>query len=70
MSYSVQELGDEITRLKQALAEKDAAYQQLMAKAVRFAEWIDNDQDYCMQIHSIAKEFLNSPEVQTWREQK
>lgn len=52
------------------LSEKDAAYQQLMEKTVKFAEWINHDQDYYMEIHVIAKEFLESPEVQAWKERK
>lgn len=52
------------------IERKDLAYQQLMANAVRFAEWIVNDPDYYMEIHVIAKEFLASTEVQIWKEHK
>ena len=58
------------TGYREAEAIWEEKYQQLMEKAVRFAEWIGNDQDYYMEIHVIAKEFLDSPEVQTWKGRK
>lgn len=55
---------------EETVKRKDSAYRELMEKAIKFTEWIDNDQDHYMQIHVVAKEFLNSPEVQAWKEQQ
>lgn len=51
-------------------AADSAAYQQLMGKAVSFARWIVNDQEYHMQIHVIAADFLASPEVQAFLKER
>lgn len=53
-----------------AVCKAEEKYQQLMEKTVKFAEWINHDQDYYMEIHVIAKEFLESPEVQVWRKEQ
>ncbi len=53
---------------EQALDEKDKAYQQLMEHAVKFAEAFEviaNDNNItCIEV----QRFLNSPEVQAWKE--
>lgn len=52
------------------LAEKDHAYQQLMEKAIRFAETVVKIHDFCgVESSDIESSmFLNSPEVQAWKE--
>lgn len=58
------------------LAEKDAAYQQLMEQAVRFAECLTQCPSPCGEadavtcVTGLAKAFLQSPEVQAWKEQR
>lgn len=58
--------GDFIFRL----SEKDAAYQQLMEQAVRFAMALTCDEDLDIRACTTARDFLTSPEVQTWRMQQ
>lgn len=65
------ELKDQvIAELKQALAEKDLAYQQLMEKAVDWASYIMTIDDETWETYKDAKRFLASPEVQAWKELK
>lgn len=52
------------------LSEKDAAYQQLMEQAVRFAMELTCDEDLDIRACTTARDFLTSPEVQTWRMQQ
>lgn len=59
---------------------KDAAYQQLMEKAVRFADMIRTERECtyggydaaynASSNHRQAYDFLTSPEVQAWNERK
>lgn len=70
MSYMIQELCDEIKKLKQALAEKDKSYQQLMEKTVRFAKAMTCEDDPGIAAYIAASDFLQSPEVQAWKEHK
>lgn len=51
---------------RQALAEKDKQYQQLMAKAVRFAEGCNVRSD---SVGLEALQFLDSSVVQQWRKE-
>ena len=56
--------------IKQRHKQEDA-YQQLMEKAVRFAETVVKIHDFCgVESSDIESSmFLNSPEVQAWKEQ-
>jgi streptomycin 6-kinase len=57
--------------LAKALAEKDRAYQQLMEKAIRFARYIKDEFTYDDDPRFIeADDFLQSPEVQAWKDRK
>lgn len=59
------------SELEKALVEKDAAYQQLMEKAVRFANYIKDEFTYDDDPRFIeADEFLESPKAQAWKELK
>lgn len=52
--------------------KQEDAYQQLMEKAVRFAETVVKIHDFCgVESSDIESSmFLNSPEVQAWKERK
>lgn len=52
------------------LAEKDHAYQQLMEKAVGWASYMMTIDDRMWESYKEAELFLDSPEVQAWKEQQ
>lgn len=54
---SLEDIPALIEEYKQAIAEKDKAYQQLMEKAVRFAKWIMYTDD-SLEMRQQAQAFL------------
>lgn len=66
----IAELNVRVDALRRWLRERDAAYQQLMEKAIRFAERLDAvDKNSSVHWNDV-DEFLKSPEVQAWKEQR
>lgn len=69
-------LSEQVNALNKMFRRKHHAYQQLMEKAVRFSECLNDDckctisevnaDPACAYVR--AREFLESPEVQAWKE--
>ena len=58
----------ELGKLDAELIVRNAAYQQLMEKAVRWASYITTIHGKTWEAYKDAEMFLDSPEFQAWKE--